>query len=693
MRLIIPSLVTVFLGVLSLAMLFYYYSVENEFRDNYKTINNVFNSLQKDQERISYGILQSALFSYYNQDEIARDRQHLLNTVKQLSSHPLLKTSHYQPLKIQSDKLQVQVSEYVDLIEYYLMLNAGIKNSSVFLSSQELKIKQYFSLDSEAGRLLHDIIADIIKVRRMLDITFLVPISAQIKQLQQQSFKGEKHQFVQSILSHAQFLEHNYPQYIKTFYMIMNSPLRKDLENAQQLYSQLEKDDQQYLNTLAISLFALIMMAVITISYLLITLQKENRKLLKLHNKLEYNIRHDSLTQLLNRHSFEKNINQLDQPAILLINISDFKLINDVYGTDNGDRILIKVAQLLMSKFSNKPEQCYRIGGDEFAVVFPGEHNNKEYINQIADEIDILLTNRTYDIANINYSIRISMAVSNQSPLLETADMALKQLKNRPTTNLLHYSSRLDVRKQIEANIEMTQILNEALSENRIIPYFQPIIDLKTREIVKYESLVRLQLKDGTLMPPIKFLPIAQQTPLYHEITRVMIHKTISYFADKDYRFSINFSMADLEDNEIITILMAQFTAYPDVASRLDIELLESEMLSNIDTVKNFIAELKKLGCGIAIDDFGSGYSNFTNLTDLDLDIIKIDGSLIKNITTSTRHYKTVTAIMGLVNELGIESIAEFVQDEDSAQLLEKLGVTHAQGYFFGKPDREIIEL
>ncbi len=351
------------------------------------------------------------------------------------------------------------------------------------------------------------------------------------------------------------------------------------------------------------------------------------------------------------------------------------------------------MAQLLMNKFSNKPEQCYRIGEDEFAVVFPGEHNNKEYIDQVAHKIDILLTNRTYDIGNINYTIRISMAVSNQSPLLETADMALKQLKNSPTTNLLHYSGSLDVRKQIAANIEITQILNEALSENRIIPYFQPIINLKTREIVKYESLVRLQLKDGTLISPIKFLPIAQKTPLYHEITRVMINKTISYFANKDYRFSINFSMADLEDNEIITILLAQFTACPDVASRLDIELLESEMLSNIDTVKNFISELKKLGCGIAIDDFGSDYSNFTNLTDLDLDIIKIDGSLIKNITTSTRHYKTVTAIMGLVNELGIESIAEFVQDEDSAQLLEKLGVTHAQGYFFGKPDREIIEL
>ncbi len=118
MRLVIPTIATIFLGALSLAMLFYYYTVENEYRDNYKTINNYFNSLQKDQERINYGVLQSALFSYYNQDEIARDRQHLLSTMQQLSSYPLLNKAHYQPLKIQIEKLQALVNEYIDLIEY-----------------------------------------------------------------------------------------------------------------------------------------------------------------------------------------------------------------------------------------------------------------------------------------------------------------------------------------------------------------------------------------------------------------------------------------------------------------------------------------------------------------------------------------------------------------------------------------------
>lgn len=172
-----------------------------------------------------------------------------------------------------------------------------------------------------------------------------------------------------------------------------------------------------------------------------------------------------------------------------------------------------------------------------------------------------------------------------------------------------------------------------------------------------------------------------------------MISKTIAYFADKPYRFSINFSMSDFENDEIINTLVGHFSAYPEIVTRLDIEILESEKLTDMNKVKHFISELKKLGCGISIDDFGSGYSNFTNLTELDLDIIKIDGSLIKGINHSTEHYKTVKAIMSLVNEMGIESIAEFVQDESSAQLLSEMGVTHAQGYFFGKPDECIVEL
>ncbi|MCW8930442.1 MAG: bifunctional diguanylate cyclase/phosphodiesterase [Gammaproteobacteria bacterium] len=692
MRFSYSTIAALTVGIISIIMLVYYYSVEKDFRQNFKTISAQFNSLQKQQEHISYGVLQGALFAYYNQDSIARDRNSIKTVVFSLYQHPLIQTEkHYEPLKETISHLKIEIETYIELVEHYLMINAGIKNSMVFLSSHEVKSLEYFQPGSKSVRAIHDIIDSVVQAKRLLDDSYLETLSLRIQQFESESYTKEQAEYVAQLLIHFKYLQKNYSLYINIFSKIMNSSLRNNLEKAQQQFEQLSEDDITYLNTLAISLFVLIFMAILTITILLYRLQKENIKLVNLHEQLNYTLQHDVLTGLLNRHSYEISVSQLDKPVILLLNISRFKLINDFYGVDSGDKLLIEISNILINKFNQEAGTCYRISGDEFAIVFEGLKTQE--VGKIANGVSELLTNRNYIIADVEQIISINMAISDTKPLLETADMALKQLKLRPIGNLIHYSKELDVKEKIRSNIEITQILHDALNENRIIPYYQPIVDLKTREIVKYEALVRLKLKDGTILSPIQFLPVAQQTPLYHEITRVMISKTIAYFSDKTYRFSINFSMSDLEDEGIINTLIDHFTTYPDIVSRMDIELLESEMLTDMDKVKNFIFELKKLGCGISIDDFGSGYSNFSNLTELNLDAVKIDGSLIKEINHSPEHFKTVKAIMSLVNEMDVESIAEFVQDEASAQILSELGVTHVQGYFFGKPDEFIVEL
>ena len=692
MRYRLKTVTALLVGIISLSMLVYYYHIEKDFRKNYKTISTHFNTLQKQQEKISYGVLQSSLFAYYNQDSIAKDRNRIIDGVNTLSQHPLLKEKkHYLPLKKAINQLEKEIKSYVELIEHYLMINAGIKNSMVFLSTHEVKSLEFFDPASESIRTLHDIIDSVMQAKRMLDGSYLKKISRLIKEIENDSYNKEQLDYVTKLLVHIRYLENKYPLYIETFSKIMDSPLRNDLQKTQQQFEFLAEDDLTYLNTLATSLFILILMAILAITILLYRLQKENIKLINVHNKLQFTLQHDALTGLFNRISYEQSVSQLKSPKVLLLNISRFKLINDFYGVDSGDQLLIKVSTLLRNNIQHEVGICYRISGDEFAIVF--EAQSSQSIEMIAHEISELLTNRKYKLTDVEQTISINMAISDTKPLLETADMALKQLKLRPVGNLIHYSKELDVKEKIRSNIEITQILHDALNENRVIPYYQPIIDLKTREIVKYEALVRLKLKDGKILNPIQFLPIAQQTPLYHEITRVMISKTISYFSDKPYRFSINFGMSDLEDDEIINTLRGHFTAYPEVAMRMDIELLESEKLTDLNKVKNFIHELKKMGCGISIDDFGSGYSNFTNLTELRLDSVKIDGSLIKEINHSDEHYKSVRAIMGLINEMEVESIAEFVQDEASAEKLSELGVTHAQGYYFGKPEEFIVDL
>lgn len=691
LKLRIVTFLALLIGTVSLATLFYYYTIEKDFTQGYKQVIARFDQIHNSQERISYGVLQSTFFAYYNQDGIAYDRKKLEQDIAKLLETNLLKQSFYAAVHNAADSLQSDIATYIAQVERHLMINAAIKNSNVFLATYDAKSLDLFASDAPAVKKIHSVIDNITKAKKMLDDSYVSNVNKDIEKLKSDHYTKEQKQFIDNLLIHAQFIVSRYPKYLEVFYTIINTPLRQRIQHAKESFVQHAQQDMAYINNVASSLFILIFFAIIAIMTLLWMLQNENKILKNLQKKLRYSLEHDSLTLLKNRHSYETYIDKLDQSKLLLVNISKFKSFNDFYGTDTGDGILKHVAHMLENTLTGEDAVCFRVGGDEFAIVF--NRKEIEYIQKVASRIGHMFTGARLEINKIALQIAVNMAISEHSPLIETADMAMKYLKANPTNNLLVYSPDLNVKEQIQSNIEMTQTLRSALLDDRIIPYYQPIMDLQTREIVKYEALARLRTEDGKIITPYAFLSVAYDTPLYYQITRVMIKKSMEYFADKPYRFSVNLSMQDLEDDSIIELILAQLASQPELASRFDIELLESESLSNRDKVKSFIKEVKQFGCCIAIDDFGSGYSNFSYLTEFDIDIVKIDGSLIKEITTNEEHYKAVKSIMSLVSELGAESVAEFVQDEPSAQLLTKLGVTHAQGFYFGKPEQEIVSL
>jgi diguanylate cyclase (GGDEF)-like protein len=692
MRLFFLFAVSLVSGMFSLGMLFYYYTLERDFTKSYKEVIAGFNQVQNKHERTTYGVLQSTLFAYYNQDVIAQDRRQLNQQLEKMTNIALLKQPHYAEVHAKLLNLQEETAAYIRLVERHLMINGAIKNSNVFLAAYEERSFDLFESGSEVRAVIHKIIDDITQAKKMLDKSYLFQINENITLLKQGSYTPQQQDFISNLLTHVIFIQKQYPEYLDVFYEIINSPLRQEIENVKQAFTDQAKNDMEYINNLATSLFLLILFAIGAIVTLLWMLRKENSVLTRLKERLQYSLNHDRLTKLKNRNSYEALIDSLESPKILLVNIVKFKFFNDFYGTDTGDMILKKVGTMLEDVLDDENAICHRIGGDEFAIVF--EATETEVIDDVAQRINTIFEEERFEINGIAMQISVNMAISDHRPLLETADMAIKHLKTNPSGNLLHYSPELNVKEQIQSNIEMTQILRSALFENRLLPHYQPIMDLETREIVKYEALVRLHLEDGTLLTPYAFLPVAYNTPLYYQITRIMITKSMEYFADKPYRFSINLGMQDLEDESIVSMILGQLSSYgTEVASRMDIELLETENLSNKVKVKEFINEVKTFGCRIAIDDFGSGYSNFTHLSEFDIDIVKIDGSLIKEVTTNEQHYKTVKAIMSLVTELGIESVAEFVQDEQSAKLLSELGVMQAQGFYFGKPQEEIVQL
>ncbi|MEA3373412.1 MAG: EAL domain-containing protein [Campylobacterota bacterium] len=691
MRLNFSTLPAIVIGALAMTILLYYYYLEKDFRQNYKEVTASFSILQQDQERITYGILQSALFAYYNQDALAADRQNIYNHIRHLRQSKMLQEELYASLELDLSRLQQEIDEYIELIENYLIINTGIKNSYVFLSTHESKAHNFFPIDSKEALTIHTMVSEVIQARRMLDSSFMQNFSKHLESLQNGNYNKEQKKFIDTILLHGNFIDANYKSYIDTFSAIINTPLRTHMESVKLDFVELSKQDLIFLNRLALTLFILIFVALIVIIALLMLVQKDNIKLLEAGEQLRYSLRHDALTSLYNRHCYEEDLATLAQPVILLLNISGFKLINDFYGTEEGDAILKKTALLIQEYAEGQAIKCYRIGGDEFALLF--DNTAAASIEEIAHTLNDLITSRSYSVADFELTLRLNMAISTHLPLLETADMALKHLKAQPSSHLIHYTPSLNVKKQIQENIEITQTIRDALKDDRIYPFYQPIIDLETREIVKYEALVRLELPNGDILTPYHFLSIAQHTPLYREISRTVINKSIHYFSDKPYRFSINLSMQDLLDDDIVNTLLGQLATNPDAASHLDIELLESDHLFDMSKVKAFIGKIRNFGCRISIDDFGSGYANFSYLAELDVDTVKIDGSLIKEIMDNPQHLETVKAIMGLANSLKIESVAEFVQDEKSAQLLHGLGVTYAQGFYFGKPDREIVAL
>lgn len=229
-----------------------------------------------------------------------------------------------------------------------------------------------------------------------------------------------------------------------------------------------------------------------------------------------------------------------------------------------------------------------------------------------------------------------------------------------------------------------------SLDNCNIVSYFQPIIENKTKKVVKYESLVRLIDEEGRTISPYFFLDVSKKGTYYTKITNRVIESSFKVLDHITNSVSINLSVLDMENDDIKNKLV-ELTSKPQYKGRVIFELLENENIKDFESVKDFIAKVKKLGdVKIAIDDFGSGYSNFERLLEYTPDILKIDGSLIKNIETDPYSRNVVETIVTFAKKQNIETIAEFVENENIYNILNEMGITYSQGYYFGKPEKLI---
>lgn len=295
------------------------------------------------------------------------------------------------------------------------------------------------------------------------------------------------------------------------------------------------------------------------------------------------------------------------------------------------------------------------------------------------------LAQTSFKIGGEYISIRMNIGVAFDSKkLLTQADIALHNAKDAKK-HYSYYEKNENVEARYRTNIAMTALIHKALAENRIICYYQPIVSFANSKTIKYETLVRLIDEEGHIISPAVFLPIAKKTKLYAQITRSVIQQACHCFEHRNEEFSINLSIDDIEDSLTVQTIIATLLK-TNTASRVVFEILESEGIENYDSVERFITQVKALGAKIAIDDFGTGYSNFEHVLKLNVDYIKIDGSLIQGIVSNHRHRIIIETIVDFSRKIGAETIAEFVSDQAIFNSLLELNVNYSQGYHTGKP-------
>lgn len=395
----------------------------------------------------------------------------------------------------------------------------------------------------------------------------------------------------------------------------------------------------------------------------------------------------DSLTGFFNKEKLILDIPLNNQNNLAIINLDDFSQINDFYGHAIADQYILKFSKIFSVYLENK-FSIYRIAEGTFAILDSNltttEFYNifRNYIEQLKDTLIDL------DIKKFSIVLTCGISSENNERLINTAEIVNKYAQKN-LKNILVYSKDLNIEKEFEENIYWSENIRWALKEDRIIVYYQPIYNNELKKIEKYESLVRLKDKDGEIISPYKFLEISKKSKQYIDITKVVIEKSFSKFADSSYEFSINLTVEDILNEELNEFLFRKIDEYK-VSNKLVIELVESEKITTYDPVYEFINKIKKKGCKVAIDDFGSGYSNFEYLVKIDADYVKIDGSIVKRILDDENSVEIIKSILNFCRKMDIKVVAEFISDEKLQAKVIELGISYSQGYYIGMPSDNI---
>ncbi|MEA1915636.1 MAG: EAL domain-containing protein [Campylobacterota bacterium] len=383
--------------------------------------------------------------------------------------------------------------------------------------------------------------------------------------------------------------------------------------------------------------------------------------------------------------------------VLLLIDILSIQDVNSIYGYKNGKSIIHQTNKLLENKLlysiddyltsinlSNTFMKFTNPHTDLFALKIYRKLNDR-VILKIKDLILSTIRYHRFEMKGFDVSICIDVTIgcsqSNDKNLLTYAQKALSDAKNNYTN--YSYFDPIFFENEL-VNLKIFNTIKNSIHSSRVEPYFQKIVHAKTKNPYKYEALMRLVSDNGTILSPNVFLEKAKKYRLYPQLMHMMITKVFSYVKQHKVNVSINLDYYDLIDTRMQQYILSSLNN-DKIGQYITIEILESEKIQNFDLINQFIRELKEYNVSIAIDDFGSGFSNYENILELDIDYIKIDGSLIQRINEEI-YYNLIKSIVSFCKEQQIGVIAEFVSDVSIYRYIKSLDICFVQGYYFGKP-------
>ncbi len=434
-----------------------------------------------------------------------------------------------------------------------------------------------------------------------------------------------------------------------------------------------------------------------------ITEQKKNEE------RIVYLADHDSLTGLFNRHRFQVELERAVEyahryghsGALMFIDLDQFKYINDTLGHQVGDKFLKQTADRLSTGI-RKVDILGRLGGDEFGIILP--RTGKEEARIIADKIlsnlvDGLLGSDSEGETAVTASIGIVMFPEQgdvPDNLLAMADTAMYSAKDKGRNTYRFYDDKDQHIKSMQEKLQWENKIRSALDEDNFVLHFQPIFDLQTRSIIHYEALLRMKDKDGLTMPST-FLDIAERFGLIRDIDHWVLKKAIQVQANsiKDNNtisLAINISGRHFGDPKVLKWIRTYIADSGADPEKLIFEITETAAVENTEQARYFINELHKLGCKIALDDFGIGFSSFHYLKHMPVDIVKLDGSFVKNLDSDAFDRVFVKTMSDMASGLKIKCIAEFVEREETVEILKELNVEMGQGFHLARPAEKFID-